>query len=156
MAHANRGGVLSARTFCVLRGLGLPASFEATFGRPALDHASDRVRHLFRDGRIDLVPHAGGFCVARSEILPLGLLVEPPSEENPGGRRIHRVVARARYDRPLRGKTWATRTSSWCPSRRTDAIDPTLGRNAQRSPRVYRLHSVTTSDSSTFKAFAIR
>jgi hypothetical protein len=47
----------------------------------------EELRNLFRGGRIDLIPQAGGFYVARSEILPLVLLVQPPSEENPGGRR---------------------------------------------------------------------
>jgi hypothetical protein len=43
----------------------------------------EELRHLFRDGRIDLIPQPGGFFVARSEILPLVLLTRPTIEEIP-------------------------------------------------------------------------
>jgi site-specific DNA recombinase len=47
----------------------------------------EELRHLFRDGRIDLVPQPGGFYVARSEILPLVLLTTPPTSADRGGRK---------------------------------------------------------------------
>lgn len=46
----------------------------------------EELRHLFRDGTITLVPQAGGFYVARSEILPLVLLTTPPAVADQGGR----------------------------------------------------------------------
>ncbi len=44
----------------------------------------EELRRFFRDGRIDLVPQPGGFYVARSEILPLVLLIQNSPGENPG------------------------------------------------------------------------
>ena len=49
----------------------------------------EELRRLFRDGRIDLVPQPGGFYVARSEILPLVVLMLPP----PGGSPEERYTA---------------------------------------------------------------
>ena len=46
----------------------------------------EELRRVFRDGRITLVPQPDGFYIARSEILPLVLLVQPPSGADPGGR----------------------------------------------------------------------
>lgn len=46
----------------------------------------EELRRLFQDGRIDLIPKAEGFYVARSKLLPLILLVQPPSEASQGGR----------------------------------------------------------------------
>ena len=46
----------------------------------------EQLRRLFRDERITLLPKPGGFYVARSEILPLVLLTQPPPEELSGGR----------------------------------------------------------------------
>ncbi len=42
--------------------------------------------HIFRDGRITLLPQPDGYYVARSEILPLVLLTQPPSVADQGGR----------------------------------------------------------------------
>ena len=50
--------------------------------------AREELRHLFREGRIDLIPQPGGFYVARSEILPLTLLTRPPPEDLPGERDV--------------------------------------------------------------------
>jgi hypothetical protein len=46
----------------------------------------EELRRLFRDGRIDLVPQPGGFYVARSEILPLVVLMSPPPKGSPEER----------------------------------------------------------------------
>ena len=46
----------------------------------------EQLRQIFRDGRITLVPQPDGFYVARSEILPLVLLTQPPPEDVSGGR----------------------------------------------------------------------
>ena len=46
----------------------------------------EELRRLFRDGRITMLPQPGGFYVARSEILPLVLLTQPPPGEHSGGR----------------------------------------------------------------------
>jgi hypothetical protein len=47
----------------------------------------EELRHLFRDGRIDLIPQPGRFYVARSEILPLVLLTRQFPGETPGSVR---------------------------------------------------------------------
>lgn len=46
----------------------------------------EELRRLFRDGKIKLDPQAGGYYVARSEILPLVLMTGPPAEGDQGGR----------------------------------------------------------------------
>lgn len=47
----------------------------------------EELRRLFRGGRIDLVPQPDGFYVARSEILPMILLIQNSPGENPGSVR---------------------------------------------------------------------
>jgi hypothetical protein len=49
------------------------------------------------------------------------------------------LVARARYDRPLREKTWATPTSLWCPSRRTGGTHALHGSAAKVRSRAKRM-----------------
>jgi hypothetical protein len=44
----------------------------------------EELRRFFRNGRIDLIPQPGRFYVARSEILPLVLLMRTSPGENPG------------------------------------------------------------------------
>jgi hypothetical protein len=44
------------------------------------------LRRLFKDGRIDLIPQPGGFYIARSEILPLVVLMSPPPKGSPEER----------------------------------------------------------------------
>ncbi len=51
----------------------------------------EELRHLFRNGRIDLVPQPGGFYVAKSELLPLVLLTKTPAEGHSDGRD-HRYI----------------------------------------------------------------
>lgn len=46
----------------------------------------EELRRVFRDAKITLVAQPGGFYIAKSEVLPLVLLVQPPSEADPGGR----------------------------------------------------------------------
>jgi hypothetical protein len=48
----------------------------------------ERLRTIFRDGRIDLVPQPDGFYVARSQILPMVLLTAPPPEVSLEGRYL--------------------------------------------------------------------
>jgi site-specific DNA recombinase len=47
----------------------------------------EELRRFFRDGRIDLVPQPGGLYIARSEILPLVLLIQTDPGETPGSIR---------------------------------------------------------------------
>lgn len=46
----------------------------------------EELRQYFEDGRIDLIPQPGGFYIARSKLLPLVALMQPPSVANQGGR----------------------------------------------------------------------
>lgn len=54
----------------------------------------EELRQYFEDGRIDLVPQPGGFYIARSKLLPLVPLMQPPSVANQGGRAIADVIPR--------------------------------------------------------------
>ena len=53
------------------------------------------LRHIFRDGRITLVPQPGGFYIAGSGVLPLVLLTTPPPRKTWEGG-IQTLVARGR------------------------------------------------------------
>ncbi len=85
---------------------------------PRGEHGA-RLRLAFGNGRIDFIPQAGGFCVARSEILPLVVLVKPPAEENPGGR--YTSLSRAGPQIDAQAATTATRLNSAAFSRTSPA-----------------------------------
>lgn len=59
---------------------------EARLGQDIVS-GREELRRLFENGRIDLVPEADGYYLARSRLAPLTLLMTPPSEAGSQGGR---------------------------------------------------------------------
>lgn len=61
-----------------------------------VDQGRAALRRLFRNGRIRLDPQPQGIYLARSELLPLGFMLETTTPRNRAGASVHNLSCAGR------------------------------------------------------------
>jgi DNA invertase Pin-like site-specific DNA recombinase len=95
------------------------------------ERGREELRRLFKDGQITLLPQPGRYYVARSEVLPLVLVSEPPAL-SASGSGTDLLVARGRYAGCIPRYRWCLK-SSWWRKRRANQFRESATQPARRS-----------------------